>query len=212
KDSKVGWLYLSAAKEEHVAVAPKKDQTFCVEGVKNMVLKNYAVSIFPKLRTHRDSVVESLELSADREEHVAAVLAQEKTSCAWRVKRMTLSNYAVCVITKMTFHKDNIMADFVLVGQVECFSRILKEEDGSIGLGRIRRGGLDVPERIRRKLGYDLVGRARNRRFVGENGRRRSRRRMGETDEEEITTSDGETSWMDDEEESDEEEITTSDG
>ncbi|OIR56057.1 MAG: uncharacterized protein A8A55_3197 [Amphiamblys sp. WSBS2006] len=119
--------------------------------------KTGLINILPKLRIHEDSEIECLILSASEEAHVAAVLAQEKPFCVGRVKNMFLLGYAASVITKMTIHEDNTMKNFVLIGNEDQFSRILEEGDSSIDLGRIRTGGLCVPERIKRKLKYTLV-------------------------------------------------------
>ncbi|OIR55926.1 MAG: uncharacterized protein A8A55_3330, partial [Amphiamblys sp. WSBS2006] len=81
----------------------------------------------------------------------------EKPFCVGRVKEMFLWGYAVSVITKMTIHEDNTMESFTLAGNEDHLSRILEEGDSSINLGRIRTGGLRVPERIKRKLRYTLV-------------------------------------------------------
>ncbi|OIR55875.1 MAG: uncharacterized protein A8A55_3379, partial [Amphiamblys sp. WSBS2006] len=126
---------------------------------------------------------------ATRREHVAEVLAQEKPFCVGRVKNMRLWDYAASVITKMKIHEDNTMESFALDGNKKHFSRILEEGDSSIDLGRIRTGGLCVPRKIKRKLRYTLVD-GEGKEVLEE-----------ESDEEEITTSDGETSGFDDEEE-----------
>ncbi|OIR55983.1 MAG: uncharacterized protein A8A55_3272 [Amphiamblys sp. WSBS2006] len=115
------------------------------------------INILPKLRIHGDCKVESLRLTASEEAHVAEVLAQEKPFFVGRVKSMLLEGYAASVITKMKIHEDNTMESFVLDAGRDQLSRILKEGDNSIKLGRIKRSGFYVPEEIRRKLRYTLV-------------------------------------------------------
>ncbi|OIR55876.1 MAG: uncharacterized protein A8A55_3378, partial [Amphiamblys sp. WSBS2006] len=113
------------------------------------------INILPKLGINRDREVEYLSLYASHEEYIAGILAQEKPFCVGRVKRVNIWGYAASVITKMTIHEDNTMESFVLSGNDEGkLSRILEEGDNSIDLGRIRTGGLQVPERIKRKLRY----------------------------------------------------------
>ncbi|OIR56258.1 MAG: uncharacterized protein A8A55_2996, partial [Amphiamblys sp. WSBS2006] len=188
KDCEFELLYLSASKKTHVAEVLKQEKPFCVGRVKRMDIWDYAVGVITKMSLE-DCEFEYLSLSADKEAHVAEVLAQEKPFCVGRVKDMHLWGYAASVITKMTIHEDNTMERFVLAGHGDHFSRILEEGDNSIDLGRIRTGGLRVPEEIKRKLRYTLVDGEGEEVLEEEN------------DEEEITTSDGETSWFDDEEE-----------
>ncbi|OIR56405.1 MAG: uncharacterized protein A8A55_2848 [Amphiamblys sp. WSBS2006] len=156
KDCEFEWLDLVAPRKEHVAEVLKQEKPFCVGRVKSMCLWDYAVSVITKMSL-KDCEFESLYLHANEEAHVAEVLAQENPFCVERVKEMRLWDYAVGVITKMTIHEDNTMEKLCLVGDKKHFSRILKEGDSSIELGRIRLSGFEVPERIKRKLRYTLV-------------------------------------------------------
>ncbi|OIR58387.1 MAG: uncharacterized protein A8A55_0835 [Amphiamblys sp. WSBS2006] len=155
-DCEVEHLRLSAREKEHVAEVLAQETPFCVGRVKNMWLTDYAVGVITKMSL-KDCGFEWLCLTAARREHVDEVLAQEKPFCVGRVKNMRLWDYAASVITKMTTHEDNTMESFVWAGNEGQLSRILKEGDNSIDLGRIRTGGFDVPERIKRKLRYTLV-------------------------------------------------------
>ncbi|OIR56113.1 MAG: uncharacterized protein A8A55_3141, partial [Amphiamblys sp. WSBS2006] len=156
KDCEIESLDLVAPRKEHVAEVLAQEKPFCVGRVSKMYFKNYAVGVITKMSL-KDCEIERLVLGASEEAHVAAVLAQEKPFCVGRVKIMYLWVYAVSVITKMTIHEDNTMEDFVLNGYGGQLSRILEEGDNSIDLGRIRTGGLYVPEEVRRKLRYTLV-------------------------------------------------------
>ncbi|OIR56918.1 MAG: uncharacterized protein A8A55_2330 [Amphiamblys sp. WSBS2006] len=156
KDCEIESLSLTAYEKEHVAEVLAQEKPFCVGRVKTMELGYYAVGVITKMSL-KDCEIKYLSLYANEEAHVAAVLAQEKPFCVGRVKDMRLWDYAVSVITKMTIHEDNTMESFVLRGNEDQLSRILKEGDNSIELGRIRTGGLRVPEKIKRKLRYTLV-------------------------------------------------------
>ncbi|OIR56221.1 MAG: uncharacterized protein A8A55_3033, partial [Amphiamblys sp. WSBS2006] len=156
KDCEIERLDLYAPRKEHVAEVLAQEKPFCVGRVKEMWLTDYAVGFITKMSL-KDCEIEHLSLDATRREHVAAVLKQKKNFCVGRVKKMKLTGYAANVITKMTIHEDNTMENFVLAGNEDQFSRILKKGDKSIDLGRIRTGGLHVPERIKRKLRYTLV-------------------------------------------------------
>ncbi|OIR56195.1 MAG: uncharacterized protein A8A55_3059, partial [Amphiamblys sp. WSBS2006] len=159
KDCEFEYLMLTASEEAHVAEVLAQENPFCVgRRVKNMWLRDYAVGVITKMSL-KDCEIKWVNLTASEEAHVAAVLAQKKPFCVGRVKNMTLDDYAVGVITKMTIHEDNTMESFVLAGNEDHLSKILEEKDRSIKLGRIRTGGLDsIPERIKRKLRYTLVG------------------------------------------------------
>ncbi|OIR56418.1 MAG: uncharacterized protein A8A55_2837 [Amphiamblys sp. WSBS2006] len=156
EDSEIELLNLNASEKEHVAEVIAQEKPFCVGRVKGMILDDYAVGVITKMSL-KDCEFEDLCLYATKREHVAEVLAQEKPFCVGRVKGMRLYKYAASVITRMTIHEDNTMKNFVLDGDKKHFSRILKEGDNSIDLGRIRTGGLCVPEKIKRKLRYTLV-------------------------------------------------------
>ncbi|OIR56199.1 MAG: uncharacterized protein A8A55_3055, partial [Amphiamblys sp. WSBS2006] len=157
EDSEVEWLWVVATEKEDVSEILSQENPVCVGSVETMTLKDYAVSILPKLKTHENSEVKLLTLGATKKEHVAEILSQEKPVFVGRVNGMVLAKYAVSVLPKLRIDNDNTMEKFVLSADEFHFSRILEEEDKSIEVGRIRRGGFDVPEGIRRKLGYTLV-------------------------------------------------------
>ncbi|OIR57715.1 MAG: uncharacterized protein A8A55_1519 [Amphiamblys sp. WSBS2006] len=156
KDCEIGTLWLTASEEAHVAEVLAQEKPFCVGRVKVMWLGEYAVGVITKMSL-KDCEIERLCLTASEEAHVAKVLAQEKPFCVGRVKEMFLWGYTASVITKMTIHEDNTMERFILDAYGKELSRILKEGDNSIDLGRIRTTGFDVPEKIKRKLRYTLV-------------------------------------------------------
>ncbi|OIR56123.1 MAG: uncharacterized protein A8A55_3131, partial [Amphiamblys sp. WSBS2006] len=156
KDCEFEDLSLIATRREHVVGIFKQEKHFCVGRVKNMWLRDYAVGVITKMSL-KDCEIAWLNLIASEEAHVVSVLEQEKPFCVGGVKTMWLYEYAASVITKMTIHEDNTMESFVLRGHEDQLSRILKEKDNSIDLGRIRTGGLRVPEKIKRKLRYTLV-------------------------------------------------------
>ncbi|OIR56059.1 MAG: uncharacterized protein A8A55_3195, partial [Amphiamblys sp. WSBS2006] len=156
KDCVLELLWLYASEKEHVAGILAKNKRFCVGRVENMSLGGYAVGVITKMSLE-DCEVGTLWLEAPKEEHVAAVLKQEKKNFVGRVENMNLSYYAVSILLKLIIHEENTMESIFLAGDGENFSRILEEEDGSIDIGRIRKSGFKVPERIKRKLRYTLV-------------------------------------------------------
>ncbi|OIR55970.1 MAG: uncharacterized protein A8A55_3284, partial [Amphiamblys sp. WSBS2006] len=149
-------LRLTASEEAHVAAVLGHKRKFCVGRVKRMELEDYAVSVLTKMSLE-DCEFEKLRLIAEREEYVSVVLEHDKTICVGRVKKMFLCEYAVSILTKMIIHEDNTMESLNVAAYGKELSRILKEGDSSIDLGRIITDGFDVPEEIQRKLKYTLV-------------------------------------------------------
>ncbi|OIR58739.1 MAG: uncharacterized protein A8A55_0439 [Amphiamblys sp. WSBS2006] len=156
KDWKYGELTLDANKKKHVAGILKQKHIFYAGKMESICLEGYAVGVITKM-DHIYSDIIDLKLSANKKEHVAAVLALDQPFYIFRVERMDLKEYAVRVIMKIRIKEDVILERFVLDARKKHFSRILKEGDGSIELGRIRQDGFKVPEKIRRKLRYTLV-------------------------------------------------------
>ncbi|OIR57225.1 MAG: uncharacterized protein A8A55_2016 [Amphiamblys sp. WSBS2006] len=101
EDCKVKRLELSGREKEHVATILSQKQVICVGSVGTMTLKEYAVSILPKLIIHEGHEIELLELAATEKEHVAAILAQDKSFCDGRVRNINLEEYAVFIFLRM---------------------------------------------------------------------------------------------------------------
>ncbi|OIR57114.1 MAG: uncharacterized protein A8A55_2130 [Amphiamblys sp. WSBS2006] len=106
--SEIESLSLYTGREEQIAPILGLDQMFCAGGVKSMWLREYAVCVIAKT-IRGDSEVEKLRLSASEEEHVAAVLAQEKPVCVGRVKEMLLRGYAVGILPKLRTHENCVV-------------------------------------------------------------------------------------------------------
>ncbi|OIR57260.1 MAG: uncharacterized protein A8A55_1978 [Amphiamblys sp. WSBS2006] len=64
------------------------------------------INILPKLGIHEDIDIGYLLLDADKKEHVAAILTQDQLFCVSGVKRITLREYTVGVVTKIRIHED----------------------------------------------------------------------------------------------------------
>ncbi|OIR57316.1 MAG: uncharacterized protein A8A55_1923 [Amphiamblys sp. WSBS2006] len=95
------------------------------------------ISIFPKLRINEDCEVEYLWLHTKRKEHVAEILQQDQTSFG-RVKNISLSGYAACVITKMIIHEDFEVENLTLdASEKEHVSEILAQKQ-KIYVGRVK--------------------------------------------------------------------------
>ncbi|OIR56225.1 MAG: uncharacterized protein A8A55_3029, partial [Amphiamblys sp. WSBS2006] len=76
--------------------------------LKKVKLHNtYLINIIPKLRVKEDSKVEWLVLSADEEEHIAGILAQDQPICVGNVEKVRLRNCAVSILPKLKNHEDH---------------------------------------------------------------------------------------------------------
>ncbi|OIR57745.1 MAG: uncharacterized protein A8A55_1486 [Amphiamblys sp. WSBS2006] len=222
KGCEVGWLWLDADEKEHVAEIHKQDRTICVGRVKNMDLKDYAVSVVVKMKIHKDCKVELLRMAASKEEHVAEILEHDQGFCVGRVKRMRLRGYAVSVITKLRIHEDNTMDEFVLVADRRTRLRTLLKKYYQIAISFPRTSTLSLVSVTDTKTSASLdggifrerdisieLGRIRLGGFKAPRGNRRKPRYilvdgMGnevlekESDGEETAPSDGEASGMGD--------------
>ncbi|OIR58404.1 MAG: uncharacterized protein A8A55_0811 [Amphiamblys sp. WSBS2006] len=153
---------LVASNEDQISeVLAEEYKGISFVGIKEFVLSGSTANLLPKMRIREDCRVEQYSLLAAEERDVSNVLEKEDRSIAiGRVKNIHLRGYAVCVITKLRIHNDNIIEKIVFSANGCHFSRILEERDNNVKVGRIRIGGLDgVPEEIRRKLRYTLVER-----------------------------------------------------
>ncbi|OIR56327.1 MAG: uncharacterized protein A8A55_2927, partial [Amphiamblys sp. WSBS2006] len=154
-------LFLYANDEDQISEALAEEYKGISFGrIKEFKLHGSAVDLLPKMRIGEDCEVGKYDLTAFGEGDVSHVLRKEDGSIATgRVKEMDLWGYAVCVLPKLRIHKDNAMESFVLsASDLDLYIyRILKEGDSSIEVGRIKKGGFDVPREIRQKLRYTLV-------------------------------------------------------
>ncbi|OIR57171.1 MAG: uncharacterized protein A8A55_2076 [Amphiamblys sp. WSBS2006] len=125
-------LVVTASKEEHIAAILTQDKPFYVGRVKEMCLKNYAVSTLPKLRVH---VIEFLKLVATEKEHVSTILAQDQKLCVGRVKEMKLEGYAVFVFLKMKETRENLESLVLSISKDELWRKMhgkIKKENIAI--------------------------------------------------------------------------------
>ncbi|OIR56460.1 MAG: uncharacterized protein A8A55_2793, partial [Amphiamblys sp. WSBS2006] len=159
KGEMVDILFLYANDEDQISEALAEEYKGISFGrIKEFKLHGSAVGLLPKMRIGEDCEVGKYDLTAFGEGDVSHVLGKEDGSIsAGRVKKMDLWGYAVCVLPKLRIHKDNAMESFVLDAGRDQLSGILEEGDSSIEVGRIKKGGFDVPKKIRRKLRYTLV-------------------------------------------------------
>ncbi|OIR55688.1 MAG: uncharacterized protein A8A55_3566, partial [Amphiamblys sp. WSBS2006] len=106
KDCEVELVLLDADKREQVAAILDTKEMFCLGRVKEMQFKDYAVGVFPRVGICGDCEVDVLVFSADKREHVAAILDAGEMFCVGRVERICFGDYAVSIFSRMSIRGD----------------------------------------------------------------------------------------------------------
>ncbi|OIR57721.1 MAG: uncharacterized protein A8A55_1508 [Amphiamblys sp. WSBS2006] len=114
---------LSADKEEYVSEAIRaKNSTIWLGKMKKLELNLFAINILPKLKLHKENVMEEFHLSAGEIEHFFEVMFAENNSI-WlgSVKRLELESFATIILPKLNFYEENEMEGLpVNVEETEC--------------------------------------------------------------------------------------------
>ncbi|OIR56732.1 MAG: uncharacterized protein A8A55_2519 [Amphiamblys sp. WSBS2006] len=159
-DNEMETFVLDAPKKEHAAKAlSAPDRSICIGRTRTIKLTAYAVNVLLKLNMGEGSEVKSLGLYAGEEDHLIEILAvKDRSICVGGMRTLELVSYAANVLPKLKIREENELETFVLcASKKEHITGILSAADGSIGIGRIKRGGLDVPGETKPKLKYVLA-------------------------------------------------------
>ncbi|OIR56933.1 MAG: uncharacterized protein A8A55_2315 [Amphiamblys sp. WSBS2006] len=102
--------------------------------------KTVLINIFPKLRISEYCEMETLTLSADKEEQVAAILAQEQPIYVGRVREMVFEGYAVNILTKIKISGDSEVKTLRLSADREehVAATLAREQTFCVGGGRVK--------------------------------------------------------------------------
>ncbi|OIR57013.1 MAG: uncharacterized protein A8A55_2233 [Amphiamblys sp. WSBS2006] len=137
---------LSTEEDEHITEILKtenKDILAWVGKVRRLKLENSAIEILHKLIMHEENAIEELVLSADYTEEISRILKTEnKNIWGWigRMKRLELENRVLEILPKLKLHDENVMEELVLsAGYLENISEILKMDNNSLWIGRVKR-------------------------------------------------------------------------
>ncbi|OIR58413.1 MAG: uncharacterized protein A8A55_0813 [Amphiamblys sp. WSBS2006] len=130
ENSEVEWLDLVATKKEHVSEILSQDKPMFVGRVKNMILEEYAVFVFLKMKRTRENL-ENLMLSLDGDElwrEIQEELKEENTAiCIEKTEKLILRNHAVNILPALKTKRE--MDTFVLDAKDEDqVSEVLAEE------------------------------------------------------------------------------------
>ncbi|OIR56742.1 MAG: uncharacterized protein A8A55_2507 [Amphiamblys sp. WSBS2006] len=141
EDNEMAYMTLEADREDHIRpILDMENRSIFVEKIKErIIIRNYAVTILPKLRFHEDNETYKLFLFADQENHIRPILAMEDRSIfIGKIRKTILGNYAVSILSKLGFHEDNEMASLSLFARQEDHIRpILAMENRSIVIGKV---------------------------------------------------------------------------
>ncbi|OIR57259.1 MAG: uncharacterized protein A8A55_1976 [Amphiamblys sp. WSBS2006] len=103
-----------------------------------MLVNTGLINILPKLRIHEDSEIEWLELSADEEEHVAAILTKDQPIYIRRVKKMELWDYAVGILPKLRVHEGSEVEWLKLSASKKEHVAAILTKDQTFCVGRVK--------------------------------------------------------------------------
>ncbi|OIR57068.1 MAG: uncharacterized protein A8A55_2178 [Amphiamblys sp. WSBS2006] len=105
KETEMEVLFLNAYSPEYISEIRKTENcSVWIGKVRNVFLYNHTIQILPKLRIHGENGMEELYLCADKEEHIAEILAMENSSVRiGKVKKLGLGGHAVEIEDKLDF-------------------------------------------------------------------------------------------------------------
>ncbi|OIR56879.1 MAG: uncharacterized protein A8A55_2367, partial [Amphiamblys sp. WSBS2006] len=137
-------LELNAYEDDCITGIPRMENKSIWAGkVKKLELKGYAVRILPQLRIHEENMVEEFVLATNRTENLAEILEPgNKNILAWiaKVHRLSLKKNAIQLLPKLRIHEENVMEVLELdADRPEDVAEILKEENNSIWVGKVKR-------------------------------------------------------------------------
>ncbi|OIR56019.1 MAG: uncharacterized protein A8A55_3233, partial [Amphiamblys sp. WSBS2006] len=140
-------LYLGADETEHLSeILRVADNSILVGKVKRLELFNYAISILPKLKLHKENEMEELHLSSDKEEYVSeAILGENNSIQLGKVRKLELKLFAINVLPKLKLHEKNEMEELHLSAEKkEYVSEVICAENNSIWLGKVNNLELEL--------------------------------------------------------------------
>ncbi|OIR56673.1 MAG: uncharacterized protein A8A55_2577 [Amphiamblys sp. WSBS2006] len=137
-------LSLSAWRAESISeLTTAENSSIWLGKVRKLELESFAANLLPKLKLHKDNVMESLCLRVLEAEHVSGIRC---TKNIWlgRVRRLELGSYATSLLPKLVLHKENVPGERSLgAEEKEYLSEIKLSESNSINLLHMKKHELD---------------------------------------------------------------------
>ncbi|OIR57754.1 MAG: uncharacterized protein A8A55_1478, partial [Amphiamblys sp. WSBS2006] len=124
-----------------VSISREENKSIWVGKVEKLELYDQTVEILPKLRIHKENVMEELFLSSRCYSFITEILKEEKNSI-WvgKVKVLKLEGYTLGILPKLRIHEENEMEKLFLGARCYSFiTEILKTKDKSVWVGRVKR-------------------------------------------------------------------------
>ncbi|OIR57136.1 MAG: uncharacterized protein A8A55_2108 [Amphiamblys sp. WSBS2006] len=108
EDNKTKSIFMEAGQEECIIpILGMENESIFVVKTETITLKNYAVSILPKLNFHEDNETGILFLFADLREHVRLILDMgDRSIFVGKAGVIFSEKYAINTLSKLIFHKD----------------------------------------------------------------------------------------------------------
>ncbi|OIR55909.1 MAG: uncharacterized protein A8A55_3344, partial [Amphiamblys sp. WSBS2006] len=94
----------------------------------------------PKLKIHREDVLEELVFEAYNSVHTAEILNTENSSIGLgKVRKLGLSYHAMEILPKFNFHREEVLEELVLSSMlIEYTPEIFRMENNSIWVGKVK--------------------------------------------------------------------------
>ncbi|OIR57976.1 MAG: uncharacterized protein A8A55_1240 [Amphiamblys sp. WSBS2006] len=151
-------LSLDSYDSEYIAeILRAESNSVWIWKVKCLDLCACAIQILPNLGIHGEYAVDELALNVGYLGYISGILGVENNS-VWigRVRKLRLEDYAITILPKLRFHKENVMEELVLdANEPEHISGMLGMENNSIWIGKVKALNLiRHANRIRHKLSF----------------------------------------------------------
>ncbi|OIR57478.1 MAG: uncharacterized protein A8A55_1759 [Amphiamblys sp. WSBS2006] len=141
RENEMEELRLTAYDFGHISEILKTDnKSIWIGKVKILRLERYAVEILPKLVFHEENEMEVLGLIAGNPENIVeAIKTESKSIWIGKVKNLSLERYAVGILSKFKFHKENETEELRLTAyDFGHISEILKTDNKSVWIGKVK--------------------------------------------------------------------------
>lgn len=137
------WNFYYNYKKEHIEEVLKCDnKSIFVGKIKILNFKKHSINILSKLNFHKDNEMEALMFyKCEKKEYIEEILkCKNKSILIGKLKSLLLKEYAINILPKLDFHKDNEMNTLVLHKneKKEHIEEVMKCEKKSIFLGKIK--------------------------------------------------------------------------
>ncbi|OIR57035.1 MAG: uncharacterized protein A8A55_2213 [Amphiamblys sp. WSBS2006] len=137
EDGELRELLLKTEQDEYVAGIPAYGQEIPIGGIQKITLKDYAVSVLPKLQIPEDGELRELLLKTEQDEHVAGILEQKIPIGG--IQKIELERYAVGVLPKLEILEDGWLRELGMAAWKTEHVEPILEQRKKIPIGGIQK-------------------------------------------------------------------------